>query len=256
MKKNPLKTIIHTCKSCGGEFTSHKACKSRTPVYCSWACYLKDVTKYAGMTFTCDQCGTDFKTDSAYRGRIPKYCSRRCCGESKKVKIVNGTRYGQTPWNIGMIMSDDHRKAMSEGRKNSPKCKGPNLYNWRGGEATFRERSRVYHNDRRARETDGGSLDPVFLRHLWDAHQGLCFYCEKPLTEYRCLEHLTPLSRGGKNQPFNLVYSCKSCNSKKRQMSLEDYAITNGKTWLLDKWESIFAYAYGKTQEAQCNTAN
>lgn len=68
-------------------------------------------------------------------------------------------------------------------------------------------------------------------------------------------EHLTPLSRGGKNKQFNLVYSCKSCNSTKRQKTLEDFAIETGRIWLLDKWESIFAYAYGKTQEAECNTA-
>jgi 5-methylcytosine-specific restriction endonuclease McrA len=239
--------MIYACKECGTEFTTKKACKSRTPVYCSVACYLKAVTKYAGATFTCQQCGIDFKTDSAYRGRIPKYCSIRCFGESKK---------GSVPWNAGMIMPDTHRKAMSEGRKKSPKCKGPNLYNWRGGEATFKDRSRVYQNNRRARETSGGPLNPVFLQHLWDAHKGLCFYCEKPLTEYRCLEHLTPLTRGGNNKPFNLVYSCKSCNSKKRQMSLEDYAITSGRIWLVDKWEDVFIHAYGQTTEARCNTAN
>lgn len=249
-EKVNLRQAVFTCKECGIVFKTKKACKSRMPVYCSWSCYLKSVTKYAGMTFICEQCGIDFKTDSAYRGRIPKYCSRRCCGNSKKRRMVNGVHYGQIPWNKGQILSDTHRQALSEGRKNSPKCKGPNLYNWRGGEATFKERSTVYRNDRRAMENSGGALDPVFLRYLREAHKGLCFYCERPLTDYRCLEHLTPLSRGGKNQPFNLVYSCKSCNSRKRQMSLEDYAIINGKIWLVDKWEDIFIYAYSRTQEA------
>lgn len=235
------------CKECGREFKSKKACKSRLPVYCSWSCYMKSVTKYAGMVFVCEFCGKEFKTGNAYRGRIPKYCSSRCCGDVAK---------GRVAWNRGMVMSDIHRNAMSEGRKNSPKCKGPNLYNWKGGDATFKERSRIYQNNRRAMENGGGSLDPVFLRYLLEAHKGLCFYCEKPLDNYKCLEHLTPLSGGGKNQPFNLVYSCKSCNSKKRQMSLEDYAIKNGKIWLIDKWEDIFIYAYGHTEEEQCNTAS
>jgi 5-methylcytosine-specific restriction endonuclease McrA len=222
---------IYTCKSCGIEFESRKGCKTRTPVFCSLKCYGESNKKYK----TCAHCGRLYANWTR-----EKYCGKDCFYAALR----------------GQTFSDERKKALSEGRKNSPKCKGPNLYNWRGGEATFRDRSRVYQNDRRARETDGGSLDPVFLRHLWDAHKGLCFYCEKPLTEYRCLEHLTPLSRGGKNQPFNLVYSCKSCNSKKRQMSLEDYAITNGKIWLVDKWEDVFIYAYSRTTEARCNTAN
>ena len=254
--KSSLRQTVFVCKECGENFTTKKACKSRVPVYCSWSCYMKSVTKYAGMTFTCEQCGIDFKTDSAYRGRVPKYCSRRCCGNSKKDRMINGTHFGQIPWNKGQKLSAEIRKALSEGRKKSPKCKGINLYNWKGGDATFKERSKVYQNERRAKIVDGGKLNILFLRNLLVAHKGLCFYCEKPLTDYRCLEHLTPLSRGGKNQQFNLVYSCKSCNSTKRQKTLEDFAIETGRIWLLDKWESIFAYAYGKTQEAQCNTAN
>ena len=41
------------------------------------------------------------------------------------------------------------------------------------------------------------------------------FFCESDLTNYKAIEHLTPVSRGGDNEKYNLVYSCKSCNSKK-----------------------------------------
>ncbi len=208
---------------------------------------MKSVTKYKNKIFVYDNCGRKFKTRNAYHNYIPKYCSRECYGESNRGKKV---------WNSGLTLSDTHRKALSDGRKNSPKCKGPKLYNWKGGDATFRDRSKIYQNERRAKIIGGGKIDPIFLSHLWEAHNGCCFYCEHPLLDYKCLEHLTPLSKGGKNQPFNLVYSCKSCNSKKRQKSLEDYAIMNGKIWLIDKWEDIFIEAYRGIQEAQCNTAN
>lgn len=245
--KSSLRQTVFVCKECGENFTTKKACKSRVPVYCSWSCYMKSVTKYAGMTFTCEQCGIDFKTDSAYRGRIPKYCSSKCYGYATR---------GRTAWNRGKALSKEHKEALSIGRKNSPKCKGPNLYNWRGGAATFHERTRVYQNNRRASFINGGMLDQNFLDNLWKAHRGVCFYCEQPLIHYRCLEHLTPLSRGGNNQPFNLVYACKSCNSKKRQMTFEDYAIKIGKIWLIDKWEDIFICAYSRTKEGVCNTAS
>ena len=233
---------VYTCKACGKKFKSKKACKSRIPLYCSITCWREATVRYADMVFICAYCGKEFTTDKAYRGWHPQYCSQKCSGEAQK---------GKTPWNKGIPHSPQIRKALSEGRKNSPKCKGPNLYNWKGGDATFRERTKIYQNERRARFVKGGKIDGEFLRYLLAEHHGLCFYCEQPLTDYKCLEHLTPLSRGGGNQPFNFVYSCKSCNSKKRQKSLEDFAIETGRTWLIDKWDIIFARAYGKMLEAR-----
>ena len=93
IKTVKLSAIKYACKGCGIEFTSRKACKSRIPAYCSMDCYLRAVTKYAGMTFTCEQCGIDFKTDSAYRGRTPKYCSRRCCGDAATERYHQLRRY-------------------------------------------------------------------------------------------------------------------------------------------------------------------
>jgi 5-methylcytosine-specific restriction endonuclease McrA len=229
--KVSLRQTVFTCKTCGKGFTSKKACKSRVPVYCSSKCYGESIKKYK----TCANCGKIYA-----KWTRKKYCSKECFHAALK----------------GRQLSSEHKKALSEARRKSPRCKGQNLYNWKGGASTRPERSRIARHNRRVRFINGGVLDPVFLRHLLAAHRGLCFYCERPLTDYRCLEHLTPLSRGGKNQPFNLVYACKSCNSKKRQMSFEDYAITTGRIWLIDKWEDIFIYAYGRTKEALCNTAS
>jgi len=212
---------VFICKTCGDKFKSVKACKTRTPIYCSSKCFGESIKKYK----TCQYCGSKFADWTR-----DKYCSREC--------RIDASR--------GVSLSEDHRKALSEGRKNSTKCKGPKLYNWKGGNDTFKKRSKVYQNNRRARLLGGGKLNPIFLNNLWIAHRGLCFYCGQPLIEYRGLEHLTPLSRGGKNQIYNLVYSCKSCNSKKRQKTLEDFAIATGRIWLVDKWEDIFIEAYGK----------
>ena len=60
------------------------------------------------------------------------------------------------------------------------------------------------------------------------------------MTEYKAIEHLTPVSRGGDNDIYNLVYSCKSCNSNKRQQTLEEYAIKNKRLDWLQKWEKLF----------------
>ncbi|MDX1958579.1 MAG: HNH endonuclease [Leptospiraceae bacterium] len=47
--------------------------------------------------------------------------------------------------------------------------------------------------------------------------QGICHYCRnKFLPEELTMDHLIPLSKGGKSIRANLVPSCKSCNSKKK----------------------------------------
>ncbi len=48
---------------------------------------------------------------------------------------------------------------------------------------------------------------------------GICHYCNNnfPPNELT-MDHVIPLSRGGKSQKFNLVPCCKECNTKKKQL--------------------------------------
>ena len=48
---------------------------------------------------------------------------------------------------------------------------------------------------------------------------GICYYCGRH-TAHRDLtmDHLIPLSRGGRSTKDNLVPSCKDCNTKKKTM--------------------------------------
>lgn len=57
---------------------------------------------------------------------------------------------------------------------------------------------------------------------------------------YKAIEHLTPVSRNLDNHIYNLVYTCKSCNSKKRQNTLEEYAIKQNRIDWINKWEILF----------------
>jgi len=48
---------------------------------------------------------------------------------------------------------------------------------------------------------------------------GICYYCENNfIPNELTMDHVIPLSRGGKSQKFNLVPCCKACNTKKRQL--------------------------------------
>lgn len=53
---------------------------------------------------------------------------------------------------------------------------------------------------------------------------GMCFYCGVPfeLTGFH-IEHILPLSRGGTDDPDNLVAACPTCNILKGSMTVEEY---------------------------------
>ena len=57
--------------------------------------------------------------------------------------------------------------------------------------------------------------------------KGICYYCgQKILPEDLTMDHIVPLSRGGKSTKGNLATACKECNNAKKNflpMEWEDY---------------------------------
>jgi hypothetical protein len=47
---------------------------------------------------------------------------------------------------------------------------------------------------------------------ILDVSDGKCFYCKAKATQ---TDHIVPISRGGTDDPTNLVPACRPCNSKK-----------------------------------------
>ena len=53
-----------------------------------------------------------------------------------------------------------------------------------------------------------------------DAH---CYYCGKPLKPSEVtMDHVVPISEGGRSVKSNVVPACKDCNNKKKDSSLID----------------------------------
>ncbi len=49
--------------------------------------------------------------------------------------------------------------------------------------------------------------------------KGECYYCGKKITvKELTMDHLVPLSRGGRSNKGNIVPACKDCNTKKKTM--------------------------------------
>lgn len=52
---------------------------------------------------------------------------------------------------------------------------------------------------------------------------GVCGYCGTELLPGWQVEHMIPLSRGGKNEPKNVISSCPTCNRDKYDRTVEEY---------------------------------
>jgi len=225
MEKRPMVCVTdadgmktYKCLQCEKDFESKKGCKSRQPKYCSRECYAESLK----LNKRCKFCGSiiENKHSVSIKNRI--YCSRECHGKARR----------------NIPLSNEWKKALSEGRKVSAKCKGENLYNWKGGKET--EYIRMKESFYKRKKNLKLKMPIPFLKDLLIAQRNLCFFCESDLTNYKAIEHLTPVSRGGDNNFYNLVYSCKSCNSKKRQQTLEEFALSTGNIHWLGKWEHLF----------------
>jgi 5-methylcytosine-specific restriction protein A len=49
--------------------------------------------------------------------------------------------------------------------------------------------------------------------------EGACHYCRREVgSAHLTMDHVVPLSRGGKSRKGNLVPSCKECNNRKKSL--------------------------------------
>jgi 5-methylcytosine-specific restriction enzyme A len=53
---------------------------------------------------------------------------------------------------------------------------------------------------------------------------GVCHYCARRFTPAELtMDHLIPLSRGGRSERHNIVPACKECNNKKKHMLASEW---------------------------------
>ena len=69
-----------------------------------------------------------------------------------------------------------------------------------------------------------------WLKHI---NKGICHYCRQQVgRENLTMDHIVPVSRGGKSTKRNIVPACKGCNSKKQSLlplEWDDYLKTLNK---------------------------
>jgi hypothetical protein len=64
----------------------------------------------------------------------------------------------------------------------------------------------------------------VLRKAIHDRERGTCFYClRRTLSNVRCLDHVVPRVRYGRNSYRNLVSCCIECNTGKCDRSAADF---------------------------------
>lgn len=97
--------------------------------------------------------------------------------------------------------------------------------------AAWAKNNRPYLNllgqKRRARLRDNHSpgVSEAQWEAIWDWFGGKCAYCLGPARE---IEHLIPISGGGRDEPSNVVPACKRCNTSKGKKPLLQWLLCGG----------------------------
>jgi 5-methylcytosine-specific restriction endonuclease McrA len=69
---------------------------------------------------------------------------------------------------------------------------------------------------RARRRNAPGRITAKDVRAQYDVQRGTCFYCPRSLAHCNFhVDHYFPLSRGGSNEPTNIVLACPPCNGAK-----------------------------------------
>ena len=58
---------------------------------------------------------------------------------------------------------------------------------------------------------------------MYEDQQGLCAYCETPLFGTFHVDHIIPVTKGGRNDWTNLAVTCPLCNMSKSDRTVEDF---------------------------------
>lgn len=172
----------------------------------------------------CEQCGTTFNLITG-RGRPRRFCSRVCTERANNIRksaAISALARSQWPTtcaNCGSAMEPSYQRTLC-----SNACKVA-VYKARDPQRT---RARATRDEavRRSHYRQGETFDPfeIFERDKWRCH--LCG-CRTPKrlrgsTDQTApeLDHIIPLSLGGKHTRTNTACCCKACNMRKHNKPL------------------------------------
>jgi 5-methylcytosine-specific restriction endonuclease McrA len=172
------------CAHCKIPFRPHliAGAKFCTPA-CARASYCAARRALIKPSKPCVHCGNSFKPEKSAKAA---YCSGVCKNASRAARVKS------SPSQMELRRAVARRHAKGE--------------KYRFAQANFKAR-------RRAAEHDGDLTHSEWL-DVCQRYKNRCAYCGEP--KKLTVDHITPLSKGGRHTARNVAPACKSCNSAKR----------------------------------------
>ena len=174
-------------------------------------------------TRTCEVCGAEFS------GAVTQVV---CSVECRKVRKSQMFRkwLADNPGYMARYKSTDQYKAQA--RAYARRYREQNLEAVRSSFKAWEERNPKHTSDWYRRNPEQGresvrrrrarlqgaetfEITPRDIRRMWSRQRGCCAYCGRSLPNGYHVDHVIPVSRGGRNSVGNLVIACPECNLSK-----------------------------------------
>lgn len=128
---------------------------------------------------------------------------------------------------VGRWKRENPDKVKASRQRSKAKDRSRNQRYYQQNKARINERGRQYNNSHREQarasrwrrkalmKNAPGKFTTDDIKTLYKMQKGRCWYCQKSIEDGYHIDHRIPLSRGGTNDPSNLVLTCPFCNLSK-----------------------------------------
>jgi hypothetical protein len=206
-RRHSHRRVEKRCVQCGAPFMAPTHTK-RPNNFCSTSCATK--TQKPRRLATCPRCGVEF-WPWANGKRARKFCSRQCSIPPKKAKLPS----------VRIPVPREQRQCRW--------CAAPFLVSANKERKYCSKRHQLIAKSRRRKaiiRNIGGELPSIWA--IYERDKGRCWICRKkvPRTavwpDRRCasLDHVIPITKGGRDEATNVRLAHVGCNSK-RQASID-----------------------------------
>jgi 5-methylcytosine-specific restriction endonuclease McrA len=151
---------------------------------------------------TCTRCDKEKELVEFYKERLSKDGFQTVC--------VACTRIAQAIYHKEWYQKNKESKLLSNAKWHAENPDKMSEYQ-KSYFKSHPEQSRLKGSRRRARKLNGGVYS-VTVKEIADMLKRPCFYCGE---ESKHIDHIVPLSRGGRHSIGNLIQACASCNLSK-----------------------------------------